>query len=163
MYFPDLVFQDVRAFLDQPGNELVDSWVPDSTAQALAAEDWHSFDDETYKQFGLRTRIVKLFWRETLANIFLYCDSYQDEMEPGVLDAVTKELASRVPLETPKYIPEPVPAYQSESERDARIAAKEMAEEQNLLFNTQFAKWKLGQIEQAEASQLSQNKEANNG
>jgi hypothetical protein len=147
MYFPDLVFQDVHVFLDQPGNELVDSWVPDSVAVALTAQDWHSFDDATYKTFGLRTKIVNLFWRETLANIFIWSDSHQDETEPGVLDQVTKEIASRVPLEMPKYIPEPT-VFIPEKEREEKIRAHEELEDQQQRFQNEFLRYQLGQLDQ---------------
>jgi hypothetical protein len=143
--FPDLVYLRIQDFLAR--QPLVRWWIPFSLANQLDQRDWAECDDKEFARYGLRVSLVKLFYRLFVCSVWEWAEKNPDSIDPKVHAAITLELAVLNPPKESRFVPEPV-VFQSEKEREQAIATKEMVEAQQARFNSEFIKWKLGQINQ---------------
>ena len=105
-FFPDLVYRDIKEFISRPGCEMVRDWVPCSAAERFTAEDWSDCDDEVFKLFGFKTRIIKLFFREFLRHTTRWIETTNPEwVEPEVAAEMKNLLVAMDPPKEPNISP----------------------------------------------------------
>ncbi len=148
MPLPDQVYSRVKDFISEPNRGLVQFWAPSSAADQLDPEQWEECDDLDFARYGIRTKLVNLFFREFLRHIHSWIESQNPEIDPRVAEEITTLLASLDPPKETKHIPEPPVPFVSEAERERRMQGKQLVEEYRAREVATLEKWKAEQLGQ---------------
>jgi hypothetical protein len=125
----DLIYQLLTACTRLDGFGLVNFWCPSNeSANNLTADDWEKCDDPDYQAYGLRTRLVRLFFREFLRWANRAMEANPVDVDPAVAEEIKNTLVSMDPPKEIRFVPEPV-NFTPERERQRRITEKEIVEE----------------------------------